>query len=406
MNDLPEGFTPIETPSHIDESRRRRRRKILIPSGKAERALYVGEIARRLIPGVEFFVFSFTAGLVITLAILLDSPAFYFLGALLAPFMVPVIGLGFSTAVGSLGFFLRSIGALLIGSGLVFATGALGGWISKFFTTLPFSFATRFADFSVPDFVLLTIGAALAIYMTVRVPKSRSLVASVPLAYEIYIPIVVAGFGLTNGTLGIFPESLKVAAVHIAWVILVGTLVLAILKLRPFTFFGYILTAIILAAAVYTMVISSAIGVALQSQVNGFATKSPNMPTRIDNTPVSATFTLAIPTPEKPQPTETPALPTNTLAPTRTSTPTITPSPSMIWAMVYSPTLQGVRVRVSPGYDGEYLTSVMNEELVQVFPEEPAYVDGTYWLHVLLPDGREGWMLRSLLQTATPAPSW
>ena len=195
MNETPQQYPTEVNRSHIDDSRRKRSRKLLIPTGRIERIMYLREIAKRLVPGVEFFGFSLLAGLVITNGILLDSPAIYILGALLAPFMIPAVGLGFSTAIGSLGFFLRSSAALLIGSALVFGAGVLGGWIAKLFPGLTITQAQRFTTFSVPDFILLTIGAGVAIYLTIREPKKRSLVASVPLAYEIYTPIAIAGFG-------------------------------------------------------------------------------------------------------------------------------------------------------------------------------------------------------------------
>lgn len=404
MSDFPQDITPSEPRSRIDESRRRRRRKLLIPSGKTERALYVGEIARRLVPGVEFFIFSFTAGLVIALAILLDSPAIYILGALLAPFMVPVVGLGFSAAIGSLSFFMRSIGSLLIGAAFVFGSGALGGWISKLVDTLPLAQARQFTSFSIPDFLLLTIGAGLAIYLTVRMPKQRSLVASVPLAYEIYTPIAVAGFGLTSGIGGFFPDGLKVAAVYIAWVILIGTIVLGILKLRPFTFFGYLLTAIILGGALYTLVVSSALGSALQKQMEPFITRTPVAVIATDLETATPTLSIQVPTVAPSISLETP-IPTNTIPPTRTPTVTITPKPTPVWAKIYSPTYNGVNVRVEPGYNAAILTSVPNDQPVQVLPEVQM-IDGAYWVHILLEDGRDGWMLRNLLLTATPAPDW
>jgi hypothetical protein len=402
MNDLPDDFTPIQHPSRIDESRRRRRRKLLIPPGKAEKALYLDEIARRLVPGVEFFVFSLTAGLVISLGILLDSPAIYILGALLAPFMIPVVGLGFSTAIGSFGFFLRSTVSLVIGSLLVFAAGALGGWISRLFTDLPLTHAYNFTSFTVPDFILLTIGAGLAIYMTVRAPKQRSLVASVPLAYEIYIPVAVAGFGITSKAPGLFPEGLKIAGIYIAWIILVGILLLAILKLRPASFFGYLLTAVVIGAAVYLLVISSALGSALEKQVAPFITKTPKPIITVIEPTLTPTF--AIETPAVPATTE-PPLPTSTLQPSRTPTITITPKPTPVWAKVFSPTYNGVMVRKSPGFAGEYLTSLLNGAPVQVLPDTQL-VDNVYWAHVLLEDGTEGWMALNLLQTATPVPNW
>lgn len=403
MSEFPQGPTPVTGKSRIDEARRKRRQRLLIPSGKSERALYLNEIAKRLVPGVEYFAFSLVAGLVIAAGILLDSPALLILGALLAPFMAPAVGLGFSTVIGSLSFFLRSTGALLIGALLVFGSGALAGWISGLFIEVPLTEAQRFTSFTVPDFLLLTVGAVLAIYLTIRMPKQRSLVASVPLAYEIYVPVAVAGFGLTSSYADFFPKALYTALVNIAWVILVGTITLAVLKMRPFRLFGYALTAAIIGAALYGLYITSALGSAVQLQMEPFVTRTPKIVASV--TDANPTKTLPAATPEfTPSSSVTPQL-TNTLAPTRTPTLTITPKPTPVWAKVYSATYTGVLVRKTPGFDGAYLTSVENDSLIQVLPEVEL-VDGVYWAHVLLEDGRDGWMVRSLLITATPVPGW
>lgn len=402
MSEIPDGYTPVEPPSRINESRRRRRRKLLIPSGRTERALYIGEIAKRLVPDVEFFGFSILSGLILALAILLNSPAFFILGALVAPFMVPAVGLGFSAAIGSMGFFLRSIGSLVISAAFVFLSGMLGGWISKLFVDLPLTHARHFTVFSIPDFILLTIGVGMALYMTIKAPKQRPLLASVPLAYEIYPPVAVAGFGLTSGVAGFYPDGLKIAGVNIAWIILVGTLVLAVLKLRPFTFFGYLLTAAILGTAVYTLVVTSALGSALESQVAPFRTVESTPIVSLEEQTRTPHIKLGFPTAIIP--TETPTLtPTNTLIPTRTATATITPKPTPVWAKVFSAQDVGVVIRTAPGFSSPQLTSLLNDEPVQVLPEVE-YVEGVFWVHVLLEDGRDGWIARNLLVTATPVP--
>jgi hypothetical protein len=190
---------PSESPSTIRETRRRRTRSLILPQGKTERAIYVNDIAKRLVPGLDFYLLSLLCGAVLAAGILLDHPAIYILAALAAPFMTPLVGLGFSTAVGSFGFFMQSLGGLAIGSALVFLMGALGGWASKLFQDLPVNQASFHIDFSFPDFLLLSVGTILAVYMTVKAPKKRSLVASVALAYEVYLPVGVAGFGLTSG---------------------------------------------------------------------------------------------------------------------------------------------------------------------------------------------------------------
>lgn len=379
---------------------------MLVPTGRTERALYLNEIAKRLIPTVDFFVFSLLAGLVLGAAILFDNPAIYVLAALLAPFMAPVVGLGFSASVGSIRFFLQSLGSLVLGSGIVFFCGMVSGWLSHLFKNLTTQQAMFHTRFSVPDFILLTIGAALAIYLTVRVPKQRSLVASVALAYEIYLPIGVAGFGLTSKISGLFPQALKVAGVHLFWVLLIGVLVLIILKLRPFNFFGFVLTAALIGAGVYALVVTSALGSAVQRQIAPFVTRTPQPPTQDPSLVFLSTATRTPPAITSPTDTPQPqASATTTLIPSPTATVTITPKPTPVWAQVFTSIANGVRVRKEPGFNGEVIAYLLNNQIVQVLDDTKS-VDGNIWAHVILEDGREGWVVRNLLITATPVPNW
>ena len=408
MTDLPEDFTPLDTsPEAVIPHHQRRRRRSIIPPGKDDRALYVGQIANRLVSTFDFFLFSLLSGLVLAAGILLNSPAIYVLAALLSPFMAPLIGLGFSAAVGSVAFFFQSLASLLLGAGFVFATGALGGWISTLLPGSLFPQSALHAQFTIPDFVLLTIGAVLAIYLTVRNPKQRSLVASVALAYEVYLPIGVAGFGLTGGVAGLFPEALKVAAVHVGWVLLIGTLLLVFMKLRPFTFFGVLLTVAILGGAVYGLFTTSAFGEALQKQILPVITlpvgpPSTNPPQGSPDPPIATLTPSPLPATQTP---ETQPSPTNTLVPTRTATVTITPKPTPVWAMINSPSTTGAVIREEPSFSAKYVASLLNGSLVQVLPDT-VFADNNYWVHVITEDGVEGWIVRSLIATATPAPGW
>jgi hypothetical protein len=208
---------------------------------------------------------------------------------------------------------------------------------------------------------------------------------------------------LTANAVDLYPQALKVAGVYIAWVILVGTITLAVLKLRPFTAFGYMLTAVIIGAALYGLVVSSALGSAVQRQMEPFITLTPQKTTEVAGAPPTHTVEAATPM-FTIAPSVTP-LPTNTLAPSPTPTITITPKPTPVWAKVFSPSYNGVIVRKTPGFDGETLAYLDNDQLIQVLPEVEL-VDGAYWAHVQLEDGTDGWMVRSLLLTATPAPNW
>jgi len=413
MSEPPEDFQT----SQISEARRRRRHHGFIPTTKGDMAVFISQLAERLVANADFYLFSFLCGLVLAVAILLDNPAIYVLAALLAPFMAPVVGLGFATVVGSINFFFSSLVSLLIGCILVFISGALGGWISKLFPTLQLTQAHYHVNFTLPDFILLTIGILLAIYITVKAPKNRSLVASVALAYEIYIPIGLAGFGLTGGFNGLFPQGLEVVGVWLAWVILIGTIFLGILKIRPATVFGYLLMSILLAAALYTLLTNSAFGTALQSQmhpVGKTATVQVTDAKLITGTEVvtgtelvtgiavpSATATLT-PVPETVTVRES-ATPTNTLFPTDTPTATLAAKPTPVYANTYSSTGDGVRLRKAP--NGDYLALLKLNTLVEIL--STSEVDGRIWVNIrVVETNQEGWILQSLLQTATPSPTW
>jgi hypothetical protein len=298
----------------------------------------------------------------------------------------------------------------LIGSALVFVTGVIGGWVSKLFPNLNLTQAHFHVNFSIPDFLLLTIGVLLAIYITVKMPKNRSLVASVALAYEIYLPIGLAGFGLTSGVKGLMPEGLALAGMYLAWVIFIGTLFLAILRIRPFTFFGYILTAIILAGGIYFLLTNSAFGSALRRQMGTTPQPSTTITANPSRSPVALVSTTPTLTPVPggsltPQGTVTPA---NTLPPTETPTVTITPKPTPLYALVYSETAESVIMRKTPG--GDYMTNLLVNTLVEVLGTSD--VNGIMWVNIRVATtgqtstGLVGWISQSLLQTATPIPNW
>jgi Predicted membrane protein len=406
MSDQPEDYSR----SQISEARRRRRSHGYIPTTKGDRAVFMAQLSERLVANADFYLFSLLCGVVLAAAILLDNPAIYILAALLAPFMAPVVGLGFASVVGSLRFFVQSMGSLAIGGLLVFLMGLLGGWISKLFPNLQLTQAHFHVNFSIPDFILLTIGIVLAIYLTVKAPKSRSLVASVALAYEIYIPISLAGFGITSGFQGLFPEGLEIVGLWLAWVIFAGTIFLTILKIRPTTIFGYLLTAVLLAAALYGLLSNSAIGSTLKSQLNANVptptagwTAEPSVPqdTVAAITGVTLTPTLT-PAPGTISMRES-ATPTNTLVPTDTATVTITPKPTPLYAQTYSSQSDGVVIRKTAG--GDYLALLKVNTLVEIL--DTTDLNGRIWVHIrVVETGQEGWIVQSLLMTATPSPQW
>ncbi len=252
--------------SQLPPARRRRGRRLIVPIGADERAALLDELAHRTTPSFDFFLFSLLAGAVWGVGLLLDSPALLLLGALFAPFMAPVIGLSLATIVGSVRFFLQTLGGALVGFLLVFLGGVLGGLAAHIWPGLPLSQAASYYGFSWPNFLVLSLGVALTTLSLVR-SQQKPVLPSVAIAYELCLPIAVAGFGLSSGAARLWPGGLIVALVYFTWSALLGTLTLAALKFRPLNLFGYTLGTTITLLSLILLIGLTGLGTALRAQI-------------------------------------------------------------------------------------------------------------------------------------------
>jgi uncharacterized membrane protein len=368
---------------------------MISPGGPYTASPALEELAQRVVPAVDFFVYSLLAGIVLALGLLLDSTALFVLGALLAPFMGPVIGLSLATTVGSLRFFLQSLAGLGIGGLLVFLCGALAGWIVQFLPGMNFTQAPLHAVFTWPDLFVLSVGAGFATYLLVRPPHQKSALASAALAYELYVPLSVAGFGLTSGQPGLWPEGLGVFAIYLAWAAMMGTIILLVRGLRPHNLFGYTLGSTLLLVGLAALIFISGVGTAMRVEIQ-YPTASPTVTRTI--TPTTTLTSTPVP------PTQT-LVPTNTLVPTKTVTQTLSPVPTPVYARINAKGGTGAIIRAEPNLDAAVVKSLLNGMLVEVLPKI-SESDNNFWVYVRTQDGVEGWILRPLLATATPVPGW
>ena len=402
---------PPEDRQSIPPARRRRQDRLAARHLPADQAEMVKALSYQAAPTISFYLFMALAGLVFALAALLDAPAFFILSALLAPFLSPVLGLVLAARVGSGRFFLNALFGLLVGFGLFFGGGLLGGFLAK--TFFPQALAGKavytHAVLSIPDGILLSLGAVLLMFLLVRKPNQRPLAANAALTYTLVLPVGAAGFGLGSGLPALFPDALIVFAVHLAWLMLLGTLTLALLGLRPRGWFGYTLGSTLLLLALAVVLLASGLLTAFltRTALPPQAAKPVTQAVEPSQTAVQAPSpTLAVTS------TTTPAGPTQTATATRTfipsSTPTITVSPhaTPVWAVINAGEGGGAWIRKEP--NGEFLTTVLNGTLVEVLPELVTEAN-INWVHVRISYGDtivEGWIVRGLLLTATPAPGW
>jgi uncharacterized membrane protein len=391
-----------DDPDQMAPARRRRARRLLAPMDANERAAFISKAAQRLSPSFDFYLFSLLSGAVIAVGFLLDSPAFLVLGAILSPLMTPVVGMALGTIIGSGRYFFRSLIGILIGGALVFLVGVLAGFVARLvmpldlpLLSLDLTQAHLSAQISWTSFVLVAIGAGLCAALMVHTVYSAG-VASVALAYGLYLPLSAAGIGLGSGVPHLFPDGLAVFALYLAWAALFGASVLAILGFRPLTLFGYGFGSVVLLLGILLAVGMSSVGAAV------------TMPIALP-TPVPTATSTATLTPTQTQtpipPTATPTItPTVTLTPTLTDTPS--PSPTPMLALVVAGESGGAFLREEPGYLAPSLGLLANGTLVQVLPDAPVTSGGGIWVHIQTGDGKQGWILQILLATATPSPNW
>jgi hypothetical protein len=392
----------------LPPARRRRQRRTILPQDLSERGELLREIARRVVPSFDFFLFSLLSGLALGIAMLLDAPALFMLAALLSPFMAPVMGICVGTVAGTGRFILQSLGSLGIGSLIVFLCGAASGWAVTLLPEREYLQAAQYSHFNVPFFVVLVVGAALTCYLMVRAPLSKPLVSSVAIAYGLYLPVGAAGFGLTSGIAGLWPDGLALFLIHLAWAAFIGILILALLGLRPINPSGSLLGAAYGLAGVALLFLAAG-GLPQFNLPRNGALPAVFGKTSAEATPTPPAASTPIPpsTPTAP-PTSSATLaptPTRSLVPTRTATITITPAPTPVWARINASQGGGALVREEPKYTGTVVQSVLNDTLVEVLPDV-TNSEGVAWVHIRLINGKEGWVVRSLLRTATPAPNW
>ncbi len=392
-------MTP-DDPDQLPPARRRRARRLLTPLNADEQADFIDTLANRASPTLEFFLFSLFSGLVFAAGLLFDSRAVLLLGALVAPFLAPVVGIALGTVIGSVRYFLRSVLAMGIASLFVFIAGALAGLLARDLLASALSNDVLVSQLAWDDFLILAIGAIWTSTSLARF-KRGAFISSVALAYTLYLPLTLAGFGLTSRAPFLWPDGLVVFAVHLAWAALLGALTLAIAGFRPPTLFGYTLGGALTLLGVILLLGLTGAGAVFGAQI-AVPTATPSL-TPVPPTP-SPTLTVTL-TPVPPTLTPTP---TETLTPSPTTTLTVTPSPTPVLAFVAAgEEFGGAILRDAPGFNSTILTSMANDTLVQVLSDNPVEQDNAFWVEVIdLQRNIRGWMVQALLIVATPAPNW
>jgi hypothetical protein len=406
---------PEQTQEFVSARARRRRamRRAYFPTDEEGRAALFAHLARRAFPSYELFVFSLVAGVILGLGYFFDSQGLLIFGVLVAPLLTPWIGSTLAIVAGSGRLFLQTITAVFISSLLIFGSGILAGFALRVLQPRTFNEAFLHSRLWWPDLIVLTIAAILLTISFVR-SEERPYLPSALLAYELLLPLCAAGFGLGSGVTEIWPFGLYVFFVHFAWATFFGILTLFFLRFYPASFGGFAFTGLAFIALIAVVTLLTGFDQWIKIQT-GLATPPPDRTPQATSTlaeaptitpslnPAPATAFIGVPTET---PTRTPS-PTQSPSPSSTPTSTVTAEPTPIVAIVRALEGGGAFVRERPGGSG--ITILPNGWTVTIVPNDFQEVNGVIWVHVIATINNtrvEGWMIQSLLVTATPVPHW
>ena len=409
--------TPEESQEFVSARARRRRaqRRAYFPTDEEGRAALFTHLARRAYPSYELFVFALVSGAILGLGYFINSQALLIFGILVAPLMTPWIGMSLAVVAGSARFFFQTVAALFFSSLLIFLSGILAGFASRTFGPLTFNEAFAHSRLWWPDLVVLTIGSIILTISFVR-SEERPYLPSALVTYGLFLPLCAGGFGLGSGVSEIWPQGFYVFLVHLAWATFFGIITLFFLRFYPTSAGGIAFTGLtfIILLVLVTFLTGFNQWVMIQA---GLATPEPVPVSEALPAPAQVPTITLSPGPDQATaligvPTQTPTraatrTSTPTIPPTETSTSTITAEPTPIIAIIRASEGGGAFIRERPG--GVVLATLGNGSTVTIIPNDFQDVNNVIWVHVfaLVNDVRvEGWMIQSVLQTATPVANW
>jgi hypothetical protein len=409
---------PEPTPEFVSARARRRRaqRRAYFPSDEQGRAELFTHLTRRAFPSYELFVFSLVSGAILGLGYVFNAQALLVFGILVAPLLTPWIGTALSIVAGAPRLFMQTLSALLVSSLIIFLAGWLAGFATRPFQPLTFNEAFVHGRLWWPDLIALTLGAILITISFVR-SEDRPYLPSALLAYELFLPLCAAGFGLGAGVPEVWPAGLFVFLVHLAWGTFFGLITLFFLRFYPTSFGGLAFTGLTFVVVIAIVTVYTGFGKWIMIQT-GLAppepvsvveqTATPSAIPSIPSSPKPDEGTAAIGAPiGTPSRTAQASLTAGTLPATETPTTTVTAEPTPILAMIRASEGGGAFIRDNPG--GTVLATLANGSTVTIVPNDLQDVNGVIWVHVFaLIDERhvEGWMIQTVLQTATPIVDW
>lgn len=395
------GFMPLPEIERPAARRRRSRQPLISRLSDEEVSDRLENMAQRAVPTFDFFIFAIVAGSLMGIGYLLNGPAILLLALVLAPFPAPWVGISLAAATGESRFLSQTLGGFFTAILIVFITGLLAGLTSRIFMPILLDQAYLHARLWWADLLLVAIGA-IALILLFSQKEDKPVLAGLILSYGLLLPISAAGFGLGNGTAGLWPQALAVFLVHLALSIVLGLAIFYYMGFRPIESIGYAWGAGVILVSLMIVI-----------GFTGLGTFVPAPQPAMLPAP-SATARGPEPTPSLVRVTATVPTATVQVVPTASPQPSETPRPSATAVVIPTTAYgriqsqadgDGAAIRISPG--GTAITTILNGYVVEILPDEPVTINGSVWIRVKVTTSTriiEGWVLESLVSTPTPQP--
>lgn len=397
---------PIFEPDPLPPIHNRRKRSFLPSLSTDDRSEFIQELAHRVEPTFDFFLFSLLAGAVMAAGWLFHAPAILIVGALLVPFMAPVVGLSLSTAIGSFRFLIISFAGLLVGVFLIFITGLTAGLASPIFAEYTMDVSYQIGNLPWDMLFAYLVGIGLTCLSLIKSEQTPALPSAI-LSYALLTRVSAAGYELGKGNIELALWQAEVMGILVLAGIVVGMIIFWGFAFRPAQGSAYIL-------AFTWIIVLALVGwkAAYPAVMHSFElanSDSPGMAAPASATPLktlTATQTLLPSQTSTVTSTSTPERKASETSTPSTLTPGNTPTSEIPfdWGFVAADGQSGARLRDKPSFSGKVIRILDNNLMIKILPGFE-FKDKVYWSQVQLVDGTIGWMVRSVLITATPIPT-
>ncbi len=367
---------------------------------------FVFQLNNRFKLTFEYIAITCLIAFIFIISLITDQFSLFVLALLVAPTLTPIFSFSFGISLGSLRLIKYAVLTLFVGGGIIFAVGLFAGFIANQLTVNKNATWLIFTQFSWGAIILILAGNLFALTIFIRNPLQSMNVTNVALAYGFYLPLVSAGFLLTSGEFVQFQAAILTFFWQYFLAIISGSILLLVFGVRQKGFkvlipIGVILASLLTVLLIKTFFIGNGNPKINDDPIAILTTVTPSKTQEISNTKTPLPTLIIL----ESIPTEEVIVPRITLPPSQTPTITLTPLPTPVWAQIQAVESNGANVRSEPGYKGKIIKSILNGTLVEVLPEVEV-VDGSTWVHIRMQDQSEGWIVRSLLVSSTPAADW